>query len=97
MKQLLFGLHLPVMEFSSGSSNISNNSGSNNNKKNGEKEKRLFPRIVLLYLVRQQQFSKTEGCRYNILVRVPSFIFVVKPTSTDTIGPPSNMGLVRSS
>jgi hypothetical protein len=40
MKQLLFGLHPPVMGFSSRSSNISNNSGSNNNKKNGEKEKR---------------------------------------------------------
>ena len=38
MKQLLFGLHLPVMEFSSRSSSIRNNSG-NNNKKNGEKEK----------------------------------------------------------
>lgn len=38
MKQLLFGLHLPVMEFSSCRSSIRNNSG-NNNKKNGEKEK----------------------------------------------------------
>ena len=45
MKQLLFGLHLPVMGFSSDRSSISNNSGSNNNnnnknnKKNGVKEK----------------------------------------------------------
>jgi hypothetical protein len=40
MKQLLFGLHLPVTGFSSRSSNINihNNSGSNNKKKNGEKK-----------------------------------------------------------
>ena len=45
MKQLLFGLHLPVMGFSSDRNSISNNSGGNNknnknNKKNGVKEKR---------------------------------------------------------
>ncbi|HJT46581.1 MAG TPA: hypothetical protein VJ729_00245 [Nitrososphaeraceae archaeon] len=39
MKQLLFELHLPVMEFGSRSSNISNNGGSNNKERNGEKEK----------------------------------------------------------
>ena len=34
MKQLLFGLHLQVMGFSSDRSSISNNSGSNNNNNN---------------------------------------------------------------
>jgi len=64
MKQLLFGLHIPVMGFSSGSSNISNNSGSNNNKKNGEKEKRQQS------FTREQIFSiarKAESLGYDSL------------------------------
>ncbi|HET7391709.1 MAG TPA: hypothetical protein VFJ51_12880 [Nitrososphaeraceae archaeon] len=41
MKQLLFGLHLSVVGFSSRSRNISNNNKIyNNNKKNGGKERR---------------------------------------------------------
>jgi alkanesulfonate monooxygenase SsuD/methylene tetrahydromethanopterin reductase-like flavin-dependent oxidoreductase (luciferase family) len=48
MKQLLFGLHLPVMGFSRDHSGINNNIGSNNNKKNAEKEKQ------------QQSFTKEQ-------------------------------------
>jgi hypothetical protein len=40
MKQLLFGLHLPVIGFSSDHGSTSNNNGgSNNSRKNGVKEK----------------------------------------------------------
>ena len=59
MKQLLFGLHLPVMEFSSCSSNISNissnNSGSNNKERNGEKEKQQqsFTREQILSIAKK--------------------------------------------
>ena len=58
MKQLLFGLHLPVMEFDSRSSNISNNSsGSNNKERNGEKEKRQqsFTREQIFSIARKAE------------------------------------------
>ena len=70
MKQLLFGLHLPVMGFSSDRSSISNNSGSNNNnnnknnKKNGVKEKQQqsFTREQILSIAR-----KAESLGYDSL------------------------------
>ena len=64
MKQLLFGLHLPVIEFGSRSSNISNNSGSNNKERNREKEKRQqsFTREQILSIAR-----KAESLGYDSL------------------------------
>ena len=70
MKQLLFGLHLPVMGFSSDRSSISNNIGSNNNnnnknnKKNGVKEKQQqsFTREQILSIAR-----KAESLGYDSL------------------------------
>src|SRR6476660_9446490 len=73
MKQLLFGLHLPVMGFNSDRSSISNNSGSNNNnnnknnknnKKNGVKEKQQqsFTREQILSIAR-----KAESLGYDSL------------------------------
>ena len=61
MKQLVFGLHLPVIGFSNRSSNISNNSGS---KKNGEKEKRQqsFTREQILSIAK-----KAESLEYDSL------------------------------
>ena len=62
MKQLLFGLHLPVMEFSSDRSSTSNNGGSNNSK-NGVKEKRQqFTREHILSIAR-----KAESLGYDSL------------------------------
>ena len=67
MKQLLFGLHLPVMGFSNRSSNINihnNNSGSNNKKKNGEKEmqQQSFTREQIFSIAR-----KAESLGYDSL------------------------------
>ena len=64
MKQLLFGLHLPAMGFSSRSRNISSNSGSNDNKKNGEKEKQQqsFTREQILSIA-----IKAESLGYDSL------------------------------
>jgi alkanesulfonate monooxygenase SsuD/methylene tetrahydromethanopterin reductase-like flavin-dependent oxidoreductase (luciferase family) len=63
MKQLLFGVHLPVMGFISDSSVSSNNSGSNN-KKNGGKERQQQ------YHTREQILSiarKAESLGYDSL------------------------------
>ena len=64
MKQLLFGLHLPVMEFSS-----SNNSGNNNNnKKNGEKEKQQqqsFTREQILSIARKAESLGYDSLSYT--------------------------------
>jgi len=64
MKQLLFGLHLPVMEFSSDRSSISNNSGSNNKERNGEREKQQqsFTREQILSIAK-----KAESLEYDSL------------------------------
>jgi alkanesulfonate monooxygenase SsuD/methylene tetrahydromethanopterin reductase-like flavin-dependent oxidoreductase (luciferase family) len=63
MKQLLFGLHLPVMGFSRDHSSFSNNSGSNNND-NGVKEKQQhsFTREQILSIAR-----KAESLGYDSL------------------------------
>ena len=67
MKQLLFGLHLPVMEFSSDRSSISNNSGSNNNKKNGEREKQQqsFTREQILSIARKAELLGYDSLSVN--------------------------------
>ncbi len=61
MKQLVFGLHLPVIGLSNRSSNINNNSGS---KKNGEMEMRQqsFTREQILSIAK-----KAESLEYDSL------------------------------
>src|SRR6476620_10618741 len=72
MKQLLFGLHLPVMGFNSDRSSISNNSGSNNNnnknnKKNGVKEKQQqsFTREQILSIAIKAEFLGYDSLSVN--------------------------------
>jgi alkanesulfonate monooxygenase SsuD/methylene tetrahydromethanopterin reductase-like flavin-dependent oxidoreductase (luciferase family) len=65
MKQLLFGLHLPVLGFSSDHGSTSNNNGgSNNSRKNGVKEKQQqsFTREQILSIA-----TKAESLGYDSL------------------------------
>ena len=64
MKQLLFGLHLPVMAFNSGSNTSTSGACNNTNKKNGGKEKQQqsFRREQILSIAR-----KAESLGYDSL------------------------------
>jgi alkanesulfonate monooxygenase SsuD/methylene tetrahydromethanopterin reductase-like flavin-dependent oxidoreductase (luciferase family) len=63
MKQLLFGIHLPVMGFSSDSSiSIGNNSDSNNKKNEGKEKHQRFTREQILSIAR-----KAESLGYDSL------------------------------
>ena len=64
MKQLLFGLHLPVMTFNSDSNTSTSGGDNNTNKKNGGKEKQQqsFTREQILSIAR-----KAESLRYDSL------------------------------
>ena len=61
MKQLLFGVHLPVMGFSR-DSNIGNNSDSNNKKKGVKEKRQPFTREQILSIAR-----KAESLGYDSL------------------------------
>src|SRR5919202_3053845 len=63
MKQLLFGIHLPVMGYSSDSSiSIGNNSDSNNKKNEGKEKHQQFTREQILSIAR-----KSESLGYDSL------------------------------
>jgi alkanesulfonate monooxygenase SsuD/methylene tetrahydromethanopterin reductase-like flavin-dependent oxidoreductase (luciferase family) len=63
MKQLLFGIHLPVMGFSNDSSiSIGNNSDSNNKKNEGKEKHQQFTREQILSIAR-----KAESLGYDSL------------------------------
>jgi hypothetical protein len=63
MKHLLFGLHLPVMEFSRDHSSTSNNGGSNNGKNVvKENQQQSFTREQMLSIA-----TKAESLGYDSL------------------------------
>jgi|ERR687886_753636 alkanesulfonate monooxygenase SsuD/methylene tetrahydromethanopterin reductase-like flavin-dependent oxidoreductase (luciferase family) len=65
MKQLLFGLHLPVMGFSSDTRSISNNSDSNDKKNKGKEKQQQFTREHILSIARNAESLGYDSLSVN--------------------------------
>src|SRR5919199_6443934 len=90
MKRLLFGVHLPVMGFSSDSS-ISNNNRSNNKKNRGKKKKhQYYAREQILSIAR-----KAESLGYDSLSVNDHIVF--RTSWLDSLSPLSAVAAITNS